>query len=96
VSVGKLKVCANGHRFFKSNDCPICPICEKERKPNQGFLSFFAAPARRALERAGINSIQKVSKFSQHDIASLHGIGPNAIKKIMKLLKDAGLTFKKD
>ncbi len=27
TSQGKLKVCSRGHRFQKSSDCPVCPIC---------------------------------------------------------------------
>jgi len=27
------------HRYFKSSDCPICPICEQEPKPMSG-VSF--------------------------------------------------------
>jgi hypothetical protein len=28
-----LKTCNKGHRFYKSSDCPVCLICEEERKP---------------------------------------------------------------
>ena len=24
---GTLKVCSRGHKFDKSSDCPVCPIC---------------------------------------------------------------------
>ena len=51
AKVAKQKVCTNGHQFFKSSDCPTCPVCEAERKPKFGLLSLLAAPARRALER---------------------------------------------
>jgi len=43
-----LKTCPKGHKFYKSSDCPACPICEEERKPKVGFLALNAAPARRA------------------------------------------------
>jgi hypothetical protein len=30
ASVKQLKICSKGHRFYKSSDCPTCPVCEKE------------------------------------------------------------------
>jgi len=53
-----LRVCPNGHEYYKSSDCPTCPICEAERKPKQGFMALIPAPARRALEGEGINSLE--------------------------------------
>lgn len=37
---GKLKICEKGHQYYKSSDCPICPVCEKERKPKEGFSHY--------------------------------------------------------
>ena len=62
---GSLRICEAGHRYYKSSDCPTCPICEQERKPEEGFLSLIAAPARRALERAGITTLAQLSKQSE-------------------------------
>lgn len=90
-----LKVCKNGHRFNKSSDCPTCPVCEQGRKPTTGFLSLLSAPARRALEKKGLTSLTKVSKYSGEQILQLHGMGPNAITKLKASLKAAGLAFKK-
>ncbi len=56
-----LKTCKKGHQFYKTSDCPTCPECEAERKPKDGFLSLFAAPARRALENDGITTVEKLS-----------------------------------
>lgn len=44
-----LRTCKNGHRYYKSSDCPVCPVCEEEKRPEEGFLSLVSAPARRAL-----------------------------------------------
>jgi len=63
-----LRVCKKGHRYYKSTDCPTCPICESERKPKDGFLLLLSAPARRALENKGITSLQQLSKFTEDDI----------------------------
>jgi len=90
-----LKTCINGHQFFKSSDCPTCPICEEERKPKDNFLSNIGAPARRALEREGITTLELLSTYSEKEILSLHGMGKSTIPKLIDLMTKAGLLFKK-
>ncbi len=90
-----LKTCPKGHQFYKSSDCPSCPICEEARKPKGGFLSLLGAPARRALEHEGISSLEQLSAYSEKDILSLHGIGKSSLPKLNDALAKAGLTFKK-
>ncbi len=90
-----LRVCPKGHKYYKSSDCPVCPFCEREKKPADGFLSLIAAPARRALEKNGITTLKKLSKFSGKEILKLHGMGPGSIPKLQSALKSAGLNFKK-
>jgi predicted RecB family nuclease len=91
---GTLRTCKKGHQFYKSSDCPTCPICEAERKPKDGFLSLIAAPARRALERENIKSVADLAKWKEKEIMKLHGIGPGTIPKLKKALKDNDLSFK--
>lgn len=55
-----------------------------------------AAPARRALKAAGITSAAKLSKFTESEVAGLHGIGPNALISLRNLLRSEGLRFKKN
>lgn len=90
----KLKSCNNGHQFLKSSDCPTCPICEDERKPKDSFLALLAAPARRALEREKIKTLEDLAKWNEKDILNLHGIGPSSIPKLKKALNENGLSFK--
>ena len=89
-----LRICKNGHKYYKSSDCPICPICEKEIMPTEGFLSKLSAPARRALKREGITTLEKLAKFTEVEILNLHGIGPSSIPKLQLELSSLGLTFK--
>lgn len=89
-----LKTCKNGHQFFKSSDCPTCPICEKERKPKDNFLSLLGAPARRALERENIKTLTDLSKYSEKEILSMHGMGKSTIPKLQEILSENGLTFR--
>jgi predicted RecB family nuclease len=90
----RLKTCKNGHQFYKSSDCPTCPVCEEERKPKDNFLSSLGAPARRALEREGIKTLEQLAKYSEKEILSLHGMGKSTLPKLQKLLTDNDLTFK--
>lgn len=89
------RICPNGHTYYKTSDCPVCPICEKERKPSTGFLAELSAPARRALENKGITTLQQLAKFSKKEILALHGMGPASVPKLTDSLKTAGLDFKK-
>lgn len=92
---GIRKVCPNGHVFYKSSDCLTCPICEKKKKPAMGFLSKISAPARRALEQEGINSLKQLSKYTEAQLMELHGIGKSAIKILQQELAANKLSFKK-
>jgi hypothetical protein len=89
-----LKTCVKGHRYYKSSDCPTCPVCEAERKPKDGFHSLISAPARRALERENIKTLTALSKWSEKELLKLHGVGPTTIPKLRKALKEGGLSFK--
>jgi hypothetical protein len=96
LTTPNLRTCKNGHQYYKSTDCPTCPICERERKPASGFLSLISAPARRALENEGITELEKLSKYSESEILKLHGMGPSTIPKLRNSLEAEGLTFRND
>ena len=92
---GIRKVCPNGHVFYKSSDCLTCPVCEKKKKPAIGFLPKISAPARRALEQEGIDSLKQLSKYTETQLSELHGIGKSAIKILQLELSANKLSFKK-
>lgn len=89
-----LKTCKNGHQFFKSSDCPVCPICEQAKKPKDNLLSLLSDPARRALENNKVYTVEELSKFSEAEILKFHGMGKASIPKLRKALTDAGLSFR--
>lgn len=89
----RLKICERGHKFYKSSDCPSCPICAGQDKPESGFLSLLSAPARGALEHAGIFTLTDLSQYSEREILKLHGVGPKSLPTLRQSLQDAGLTF---
>lgn len=95
VKKGSLRICKYGHRYYKSSDCPTCPICEQERKPGEGFLSLLSAPARRALEHAGIKTLEQLGTQTEGEILKLHGMGPASMPKLRKALASSGLSFRK-
>jgi DNA-directed RNA polymerase alpha subunit len=91
----RLKTCENGHQFYKSSDCPVCPICEQNKKPEDGFLAQLAAPARRALENNGIFTLEQLSDFSEKEVLAFHGMGKSSIPKLHKSLSEKGLGFRR-
>ncbi|TND01812.1 MAG: hypothetical protein FD123_4188 [Bacteroidetes bacterium] len=90
-----LRTCRKGHTYYKSSDCPTCPVCEQERKPKDGFLALLSAPARRALENKGIATLKQLAACSEAEILKLHGMGPASLPKLHSALKGEGLSFKK-
>lgn len=93
ISKGTLRVCSNGHSYYKSSSCPVCPTCDgqKNRKDEFGKLS---APAKRALENVGIKSLVELSNYSESELLKLHGIGPTSIPKLKLALKGHRLSLK--
>src|SRR6266536_900699 len=89
-----LRTWENGHEDDKSSDCPTWPICEKERKPNDGFLSLLSAPARRALENNDIFTLNAPAKYSEKEILKFHGIGKASLPTLKKALAEKDLSFK--
>jgi hypothetical protein len=91
-----LKTCENGHRFTKTSDCPVCPICEQARKPKVGFMHSLAAPARRALENNKINTLKQLSQLSEEEVLRFHGMGKSSLPKLKAAMEAEGLSFKKN
>jgi predicted flap endonuclease-1-like 5' DNA nuclease len=83
-----------------SSNCPITADPLKREEANRTTAAIkenlpdgLAQPALRALAAAGINALTDFAKFTESDLAKLHGIGPNALIKIKKSLAEQGLTF---
>ncbi len=92
--VKTFRKCKNGHKFTKSSDCPVCPMCEKQRIPVSDFLTTIAAPARRALDREGISTLKILAKYSEGELLQLHGMGPTALSKLKSELRKKNLSFR--
>jgi hypothetical protein len=59
-------------------------------------LPKLAAPARRALDAAGIRHLDQLTQFSEAEIKQLHGVGPNALDQLRRALIECGLSFAAD
>ena len=88
------RTCKNGHRYYKSSDCPVCPVCEKTHVPEEEFLAKLSAPARRALENAGIKNLRTLATYTEADLLQLHGFGPSSLPRLKLALHEQGLHFK--
>lgn len=92
-----LKTCVRGHKFEKTSDCPVCPICWSgyyKKKMQSDFPSNLSSPALRALYNSKIKNLKELTKFTEKEISKLHGIGPNALYKLKSELKLKKLSFK--
>jgi hypothetical protein len=67
---------------------------ESEKNPHNSFLSELGAPARRALEREGLITLELIAACTRQELLSLHGMGPKAFEMIRRHMEEAGLTFR--
>lgn len=88
-----LRICKNGHRFEKTSDCPVCPICASSEMKNKFSDEFpnIGAPASRALSNIGIKTLSDLHKYTEKELLSLHGFGPKALRLINEALKAKSL-----
>lgn len=91
-----VRTCPAGHAFTKSSRCPTCPVCGAARAPETGFLAAIGAPARRALEREGIDTLAKLARRSECQLLAMHGIGPSTIPRLTQALAAAGLALRSE
>lgn len=87
--------CDKGHTYYKSSDCPVCPICEAQKPQTYTLWIGIAAPARRALASKGITHVDLLCQYTETEILKLHGMGKSTIPILKKSLEKAGKDFKK-
>ena len=78
----------------KARTILVGPNSEAARSTADEFFAGLGAPARRALENAGIHTVFHLSHKTKKEILQLHGMGPSSIPKLEEKLKAAGLHFK--
>ena len=57
-------------------------------------MTQLSAPARRALKRNGITTLQQLAQHSEAEILQFHGMGPASIPTLRAALEAKGLKFK--
>ena len=60
---------------------------------NRALPPGLAAPARHALEAAGVTTLEDVARMSEAELRGLQGMGPRAIGQLREALAIRGLTF---
>jgi DNA-directed RNA polymerase alpha subunit len=64
--------------------------------PNRdAFPRALGGPALRALAHAGIRSVADLARWTERDLARLHGMGPKGVAALREALSAAGLTLRK-
>ncbi len=62
--------------------------------PEDDLPQDLAAPARRALDAAGVSNLTLLSHLSESEVRLLHGIGPRAMEQLRRALAARGLSFR--
>ena len=57
------------------------------------LLGVIAIPARRALKKEKIDSLEKLSDYSEKEILQLHGFGKNTVMKLKDHMKEHQMCF---
>ena len=61
---------------------------------NDSGFPKLSAPARRALDAAGIRRLDDLARVTEAELANWHGIGPTAVTALAGALNQRGLSFK--
>lgn len=65
-----------------------------KKAESDGVLPKIGKPATRALEAAGYTNLKQLTRFTETELAQLHGMGPKALGILREALKAEGLSFK--
>lgn len=72
-------------------------VARETTHPNEAaFPKGVSGPALRALHGAGVKSLRDLSKWSEADLARLHGMGPKALGALKAAMDAEGLKFRRD
>lgn len=66
---------------------------DQNYQPAGDFPTGLSQPALRALNTAGITTLEQLSRFPEKEIADLHGMGPKGIRMLKQALAERGLAF---
>lgn len=73
----------------------LSSICAVSHVVQGTFLQgVVAIPARRALAKEKIDSLEKLSDYSEDEIMQLHGFGKNTMEKLKIYMQEHQTSFK--
>ena len=73
----------------------LTSICAVSHTVTGDFLQgIIPMPARRALGKEKIDSLEKLSQYSEKEILQMHGFGKNAMEKLKIYMMENGRYFK--
>jgi len=65
--------------------------------PNRAaFPAGVSGPALRALAGAGVRSVADLARWTESDLAALHGMGPKALAALRDALEATGRSFRRE
>lgn len=71
------------------------PICTENHVAENNFLSgIIAKPARKTLEKEKIDSLGKLSDYSENELMKFHGFGKNTIQKLKNYMQENNFSLK--
>ncbi len=56
-------------------------------------LPKVSAPALQALHTIGVATLEQLARYSENEIAALHGMGPKGVRILKAALAEKGLSF---
>ncbi len=62
--------------------------------PLEKLLKQLPGPAQRAIQDAGIKTVEELSNMSETEIMALHGMGQGAIQTIKMFMAENGMALK--
>ena len=63
--------------------------------PNRAaFPPGLSGPALRALRAAGVRSVHDLPRWTERELAALHGMGPKGVRVLREALAASGLRFR--
>ncbi|NML57580.1 helix-hairpin-helix domain-containing protein [Chryseobacterium cheonjiense] len=70
----------------------ICAVSHAEQ--GNFLIGIIPVPARRSLEKEKIDSLEKLSEYSEKEIRQMHGFGKNAMEKLRIHMMKNNMYFK--
>ena len=67
----------------------------RDTHPNRdAFPAGMSGPSLRALDAAGVRSMDDLTRRTERELAALHGMGPKALRILREALADSGRGFR--